>query len=214
MWSELSAIWQICMEELWEAWCASTNPIGAVIVNPSGEVIIRARNHIYDSTPVPGIVANTPLAHAELNALIQLPTSLPERSRYSIYTSMEPCPLCMGAIYMSGIKTVHVAARDAYSGSLDILGKTPYLSKKPIRVFPPENLLLEDAIAVFHTVFTIRRGGVYDFLLDAWRTTNPRGVNLGQELAESGLLSDWTAENRSVQQVLDALSEMLLEKTA
>ena len=28
-----------------------------------------------------------------------------------IYTAVEPCPLCMGAIYMSGVRAIHYACR-------------------------------------------------------------------------------------------------------
>ena len=51
--------------------------------------------------------------------------------------------MCMGTFYMSGLRTLHFASRDPYAGSVDLLGKTWYLSKKPIKVFGPANPALE-----------------------------------------------------------------------
>jgi len=45
-WDRLSLPWQACLEEAWSAYCASTIPIGAVVVDADGRILSRGRNRI------------------------------------------------------------------------------------------------------------------------------------------------------------------------
>lgn len=75
------------------------HPFGAVLVK-NGEVILRAENTVYSGHDLTN--------HAEMN-LVRLANSRyePEFLKDCIlYTSTEPCAMCMGAIYWSGIKTM------------------------------------------------------------------------------------------------------------
>ena len=91
---------------------------------------------------MPFVCDNT-LAHAELNALLALKADRQTRHAASLYTTTEPCPLCLGAFYMSGVRTLHYAAREPFAGSTNLLGTTPYLSRKPIKVYGPADPDLE-----------------------------------------------------------------------
>ena len=134
---ELTPPWQACLEEAWSAYCAGCVPVGAVEADDAGLVISRGRNRIWEHQGEANTLYGYALAHAEINALACLPADGKDRHSLSLYTTLEPCPLCMGALYMSGLRQLHFAARDAYAGSADMLGATPYLSRKPIRVFSP-----------------------------------------------------------------------------
>ncbi len=74
-------------------------PFGAVIVR-DGKIIAEAANSVTND--------NDPTAHAEVNAIRKASKLLNtfDLSDCQIYTSCEPCPMCLGAIYWSGIKTV------------------------------------------------------------------------------------------------------------
>jgi len=74
-------------------------PFGAVIVK-DGKIIAEAANSVTND--------NDPTAHAEVNAIRKASKLLNtfDLSDCQIYTSCEPCPMCLGAIYWSGIKTV------------------------------------------------------------------------------------------------------------
>ncbi len=74
-------------------------PFGAVIVK-EGKIIAEAANSVTND--------NDPTAHAEVNAIRKASKLLNtfDLSDCQIYTSCEPCPMCLGAIYWSGIKTV------------------------------------------------------------------------------------------------------------
>ncbi|MBI4770865.1 MAG: nucleoside deaminase [Chloroflexi bacterium] len=187
MWSSLPLPWQLCLEEAWAAYCAGCVPIGAVVAGPDGSILSRGRNHIYDDE---GLIHRHELAHAELNALLKFDRNGANAHQCALYTSMEPCPLCMGAFYMSGIRRLHYAARDPLAGSVNLLGTTRYLSRKPIRAFGPEDPDLEDLSIALVAEFIYHEGGEEraDALLDIWAAVLPRGVALGRHLWRSGLL--------------------------
>jgi guanine deaminase len=77
-------------------------PFGAVIVR-NGEILSEATNNVVNS--------NDPTAHAEIAAIREaaLKSGTHDLSDCNLYSSCEPCPMCLGAIYWSGIKTVFFA---------------------------------------------------------------------------------------------------------
>ena len=78
---------------------AGNHPFGALLVL-DGTIVLTARNSI--------AVDRDPTAHAETNlvaaAIRQL--SRDEMQRSILYTSCEPCAMCVGKIYWAGIRTV------------------------------------------------------------------------------------------------------------
>lgn len=78
-------------------------PFGAVVVR-NKEIISKATNRV--------VYLHDPTAHAEILAIRQASKVLGTHSLNDciLYTSCEPCPMCLGAIYWSGIKTVFFAA--------------------------------------------------------------------------------------------------------
>jgi tRNA(Arg) A34 adenosine deaminase TadA len=190
MWNSLTAPWQACLEEAWTACCAGCVPIGAVVTDSAGVILARGRNRIFQIEAETGMVSGQMLAHAELNALIRLPAEGLDRHTCALYSTMEPCPLCLGALYMSGVRRLHYACRDPYAGSVDLLGATPYLRRKPIQVFGPESLALETILSALHTEFALEfePSEMSRLLLEVWRESMPEGVALGKALFEAGVL--------------------------
>ena len=115
-WEQLEEPWRAAFELAWEAFAAGTIPVGAVVVDETGTIISRGRNRIFDGGPPPRQLAGTRLAHAEMNALAQLS---PDRrwSECTLYTTLEPCVLCVGAASISTIGRILFAGADVYSGS-------------------------------------------------------------------------------------------------
>lgn len=74
-------------------------PFGAVIVK-DGKIIARGRNLVAST--------NDPTAHAEVVAIREACKSLSsfQLEGCEIYTSCEPCPMCLGAIYWARPKAV------------------------------------------------------------------------------------------------------------
>jgi guanine deaminase len=78
-------------------------PFGSVIVH-SGKIIAEASNKV--------VLSHDPTAHAEVLAIRKAAEILNSHdlSGCIIYSSCEPCPMCLGAIYWAGIKKVIYAA--------------------------------------------------------------------------------------------------------
>ena len=74
-------------------------PFGAVIVK-DGAIIAGASNSV--------TIDNDPTAHAEVNAIRLACRRLGTFSLAgcTVYTSCEPCPMCLGAIYWAGISRI------------------------------------------------------------------------------------------------------------
>jgi tRNA(Arg) A34 adenosine deaminase TadA len=80
-----------------------SGPFGAVIVKDD-KIIAEASNRV--------VMNNDPTAHAEILAIRQAATLLQsfELNGCILYSSCEPCPMCLGAIYWSGIQKVVYAS--------------------------------------------------------------------------------------------------------
>jgi tRNA(adenine34) deaminase len=210
MWADLSAPWQACLEEAWTAYCARSIPIGAIVTGNSGQILARGRNRIWDANVPDGQVCQTELAHAELNALLSLGVDQGGRGSWALYTTTEPCPLCLGAFYMSGVRNLHYACRDPWAGSTNLLGTTPYLSRKPIRVTGPENPLLETVIVALFVEWEL-----YNYrdrlsvVRDGLQIIVPQGVSLGTKLCQSGELRQMASNSATAGIVYNHLVEFL-----
>lgn len=86
-------------------------PVGAVIVK-NGKVIAKAHNETEEK--------NSPLAHAELLALNEALGSTGSKylSDCTLYVTLEPCPMCMGALLHARTGTIVFGAYDEKTGCL------------------------------------------------------------------------------------------------
>lgn len=89
-------------------------PFGCVIVK-NGDIIAEGNNRV--------TIDNDPTSHAEIVAIRRACKSLDsfQLSECDIYTSCEPCPMCLGAIYWARPKNVYYAAtrKDAAEAGFD-----------------------------------------------------------------------------------------------
>lgn len=96
-------------------------PVGAVIVNPDGAVIGRGANgmeRLKDAT-----------AHAEIIAIGAAAQDMPSwrLNGCTLYVTLEPCIMCLGAILNSRISMIVYGARDPRLGALDTRLHRPLL---------------------------------------------------------------------------------------
>lgn len=89
---------------------AGGGPFGAVIVK-EGEIIAEASNRVTRD--------NDPTAHAEIVAIREAGRKMNDfnLSGCVIYTSCEPCPMCLGAIYWARISEVRFASGKEDAGA-------------------------------------------------------------------------------------------------
>ncbi len=87
-------------------------PVGAVIVK-NGEIIARGRNHREQK--------QNALSHAEIEAINEACEKLGSwrLDGCELYVTLEPCPMCTGAIINARIKTVVFGAFDNTMGCMD-----------------------------------------------------------------------------------------------
>lgn len=78
-------------------------PFGAVIASNDGEIIAEASNSV--------TIDHDPTAHAEVNCIRKATAKLGtfDLAGYDIYTSCEPCPMCLGAIYWAHLDKIYYA---------------------------------------------------------------------------------------------------------
>lgn len=192
-WYELSPGWQRCFELAWEAMREGSKPIGSLIVNEQGEIVAEGKNAVYSDFS-DAVITYNDIAHAEINALGKIDNRVHTfRAPYTLYSTLEPCPLCTGALYMSGIKNLSYAAKDKLGGSLDVLGKTPYLSRKRINIDGP--VLVLDELSIFLNVyFDITRKNMEPSIVnlhELFGEDYPNAVSLGREWGEVNKLDQF-----------------------
>ena len=120
-WATLDGPWRQAFELAWEAFGAGTIPIGAVVVDESGTVVARGRNRIFETTASPGQLAGTRLAHAEVNALALL-SATKRHDESTLYSTVEPCVLCVGATSPATVGRIMFAAQDVHGGGSELVG--------------------------------------------------------------------------------------------
>lgn len=120
-------------------------PFGAVVVR-AGQIVGEGWNRV--------LATNDPTAHGEVlairDACRQLGTFI--LSDCEIYTSAEPCPMCMSAVYWARLARVYFGntVADAAAIGFDDTMILDELRKPPsARLIPSNRLLADEAIAVF-----------------------------------------------------------------
>ena len=120
-------------------------PFGAVVVR-NGKIIGRGWNQVTS--------ANDPTAHAEMLAIRAACRRLKtfRLDDCELYTSCEPCPMCLSAIYWARLKKIyyantrHDAARIAFDDDLIYREVSRPVSRRKI---PMKQLLRPEALEVF-----------------------------------------------------------------
>ena len=87
-------------------------PVGAIIVNSAGEIIAEGENRRERD--------RDPTAHAEIVAIRSAGADLNSwhLDRCTIYVTLEPCPMCAGAIVAARLGLLVYGADDAKTGSI------------------------------------------------------------------------------------------------
>ncbi|WP_144510219.1 nucleoside deaminase [Bacillus sp. FJAT-22090] len=93
---------EMALEEAEQALKENTYPVGAVIVDENFNLISRGRNRVHPS--------NDATAHAEIDAIRNAGEAIfnakIKKEKFTIYSSLEPCPMCTGGILFANIKRV------------------------------------------------------------------------------------------------------------
>ena len=87
-------------------------PFGAVITDKEGNIIANGNNRVLKN--------NDPTAHAEVETIREACKKLNtyDLSDYVLYTSCEPCPMCLSAIIWANIKEVYYGCTKEDAGEI------------------------------------------------------------------------------------------------
>lgn len=150
-WTDFTIEWKECFRVAWESFQEGSKPVGAIVIDDKGKIVSKGKcatfHQLSDS-----IISHNELAHAEINALLELDNRIHKAvNSYVLYSTLEPCPLCFSAFYMSGIRNLKYAAKDKYGGSTNLKDTTPYLSRKPITIEGP--IMYLDQLSILLNVY-------------------------------------------------------------
>ena len=183
-WSELQPAWRAAFDLAWEAYCAGTIPVGAAVTDSDGTLLARGRNRMFETSAPGGEIFGSRVAHAEINALVQLGT---ERRYFecTLWTTLEPCALCISAAWLSTIGRVSFAASDIYGGAAKLIERQIEAADSarnfPMAVEGP----LAGPLAVFaellHIAFFLVRDP-HHHVTDAYRRRRPQLVALAERV--------------------------------
>ena len=125
-------------------------PVGCVIVR-DGAVVGRGRNRRETE--------HTALGHAELDAIRQACDALGgwRLSRCALYVTLEPCPMCAGAMVMACLDRCYFGARDARQGCCESVYALPGDPAFYHRLPCVGGLMEEEAAALLRRFFQARR---------------------------------------------------------
>jgi tRNA(adenine34) deaminase len=209
MWQELSHVWQEVFALAWEAYKKNTIPIGAVIIDDCGNIISRGRNRIFDrhsNNPLAG----TYMAHAETTAMLNIKVvDHPKVNQYTLFTSMEPCPMCFGTMVMMGIKNLKYAARDSYAGATELNYKMDYIKNKEIAISKEGGELEKFQICLQASFEFVRKNVRMVEVLDSWRDYCSEGVLLAKKLHENGYFTEAKNKDKHIGVIYDEIINML-----
>ena len=106
---------ELALEEAELAAAEDEAPIGAIIVSPDRGVVARAHNQREQ--------LNDPTAHAEMIAITQAASALGSwrLENCILYVTLEPCPMCAGAIVQARVPMLVYGAIDPKAGACHTL---------------------------------------------------------------------------------------------
>lgn len=145
----MDQIWEKCFALAVESFAAGSMAIAAVITDKENNIISSGRNQVSDNLESVNKIFDNMISHAEINAINNLPDEYKYSRDLTIYTAVEPCPMCMGAISMSRLRKVKIASRDSWAGSTNLCEISPYIANKKI-ITDFESNFTEKSFTILH----------------------------------------------------------------
>ncbi len=144
------AMMRRALEEARKAYARGEVPVGAVVAR--GAEILAAAHNERETT-------KDPSAHAELLALRRAAGKLGSwrLTGCTLYATLEPCPMCAGALHAARISRLVYAAPDPKAGAAGTLYNLP-ADPRLNHTYPcTAGILQAEAAALLHTFFNERR---------------------------------------------------------
>lgn len=143
---------KVALKEAERSFDAGEVPIGAVVVR-DGDIIGRGRNMVEQ--------LQDPTAHAEIIAITAACETLKSKflNGCTLYVSLEPCPMCAGAIVWSRIDRLVFGAFDEKAGAASTLYNIPRDRRLNHLVDVVSGIESDRAAVLMQAFFQQRRNG-------------------------------------------------------
>ena len=140
------------LKEAERAFDAGEVPVGAVVVR-EGAIIGRGRNMVEQ--------LGDPTAHAEMIALTAACETLGDKrlTGCTLYVTLEPCPMCAGALVLARLSRLIFGAFDEKAGAASTLYTIPQDVRLNHQVEIISGVEADQAAALLQSFFRQRRGG-------------------------------------------------------
>ncbi len=206
MYQTLEKHWKVAFDLAFQSLLEGSIPIGAVIMNEHGEIVSTGRNLIFDKKDIPHQISNHPLAHAEINAILKIENLYNQKEHvYHIYTTMEPCPLCFGAILMSDIYHLYFAAKDPWAGSTNL--RNDYIRFKRLHINGPYPILSDIQLCIQGFYELSKRGE--NHVVKAFEKQSHQAIHIARLLQTDDLFLDMLLHKTSTETLYNYLYEKM-----
>ncbi len=190
------------LELAWESTRHGSFGIGAVAVDSDGATVATGRNRILETDAGDDVIANTSLAHAEMNVLAKLPFRRYDDAGVELHTTLQPCIQCLGAIRLSSIDQVHVLAPDPLWRGIENIGaQNDFLGRN----WPAIDELPVDEWSVFAALLPSHLAAFWSAWAPGWREGVPRVSALAEQLAASHELAEAAAADATLDEIVGQL---------
>ena len=216
LWETLEKPWRVCLELAWESYRQGSLPIAAVIVDEHGAIVARGRNRLRDDDGALNALHRHPLAHAEVNALLDFPFGELSAGRCTLLTTTEPCPLCVGAARMSRVGGLTYASRDPWAGSAALFETVPYIRRRETQVTSLAGSPLETCLVALQADAHLRdirpeKELKVPLFFEVWEKVVPTGVAAGERLFASGALLTLAHSGADAQEAVRVVEQTVSE---
>lgn len=144
---------RMAVEQAKEAYLEGEVPIGAIVVNPQGEVIGTGRNSKTNT--------KTAISHAEIIAIQDASTKTGDwrLDECSLYVTVEPCLMCSGTILHARIRNVIFGVTEPKFGGVVTLARTFDIEKLNHKVNYKHGLFEDEIKDMMKSFFRDLRAG-------------------------------------------------------
>ncbi|WP_274703396.1 tRNA adenosine(34) deaminase TadA [Aminiphilus circumscriptus] len=141
----------LALKEAHRAFARGDVPVGAVVVL-GGDVVAEGRNC--------RVAESDPLGHAELVALRRAASALDtwRLDGCTLYVTLEPCPMCAGALLQTRVGELVFGADDPRGGAVGSLYDFSRDMRFPWKCRVRKGVLKEECAALLSRFFRSRRG--------------------------------------------------------
>lgn len=204
-WDELGSPWRSALTLAWDAYRKGTVPVGAVVVDSGGAVVARGRDAVFDAAAdFRGV-----LAHAPVVALSQL-DPVERHEEKTLYTTVEPCLLCLGAAVTATVGAIRFLAPDPYAGASSTSADSEHARRLVTQISGPVGGPVEmlASVLVLEPYLRVNPEGS---VAQAYASGQPAAYQLTTELIGRQLLQRASQQHASINDVVETLWPILTE---